>query len=146
MADNVVSCPHCSKPVVVPSVDEEKITQIVSSALNSSSFCQRFPELCGQVSSLQRQVKGITEVMASHPKPDERLINIWENCPECRPELDRLVKSGAFNKGQHPVLSEELLKQWASCPECRIEAEKLGIELPKVGQESEAFPWVQKED
>lgn len=142
MADNVVSCPHCSKPVVVPRVDEGKIAQIVSNALNSSTFCKQFPALCAKVASIET-------AMGSHPKPSKEFIRTqWENCPECHPAWDKIKKEIQEEalKSHHPVLGEELMNHFANCPECREQAEKYGIPLPEKVETQESFPWVQEEE
>lgn len=141
MANDLVSCPSCGKPVVVPKMDKGELEQTISKVFSGSSFCQQFPALCAKV-------ERIDQIVNSHPKPDKNIVQTWRSCPECSPELDRLIKSGVFDQGRHPVVNEVVLKHWRECPECAEQAKALGIELPKVEQEKEQeseFPWVQEE-
>ena len=82
-------CEHCGKPVVIPdSITKEDVQGIISGQMGD--FCTRFPGLCGQVSSLEKKVSTIQEATTSHPTPTENLLEIWQNCPDCRPKAERL--------------------------------------------------------
>ena len=61
-------------------------------------MCEMFPDLCEQVSSMEERINHISEIMESHPVPNETLLEAWRECPECQPKLERLIKSGAFKE------------------------------------------------
>ena len=89
MSENVINCPHCGKPVLTPKgVDEEKLRQVVGEQMGD--FCARFPELCQQVSGLQKKVGKIEEAVTQHPIPSESLLDLWRQCDDCRPKAEKL--------------------------------------------------------
>ena len=102
MSENLINCPHCGKPVLTPKgpdgISKEDVQAIVKGEVGD--FCSRFPGLCGQVSGLEKEVKSIKEAVTSHPTPTENLLQIWANCPECRPKAEKL---GLIK----PVVAEE---------------------------------------
>jgi len=90
MADNVIACPHCAKPVVVPKGEE------LPRGLDT--ICQQFPALCKQVEGLRAEVRQVNDAMSRHPKPTADFITkFWKNCPDCSNDFERLLR-------EHPEL------------------------------------------
>lgn len=95
MGNNIIQCPHCTKPVAVPQPELPK---------EFDSICQQFPQLCHQVNELQVGLGRKVDLMASamnkflenqgsHPKPTREFIEEnWKNCPECKAAYDRLLR------------------------------------------------------
>lgn len=82
-------CEHCGKPVIIPDgVTKEDVAAIVIGQMGD--FCTRFPQLCQQVNGLQQKIGKIEEVTTSHPTPTEALLDLWADCPDCRPKAEKL--------------------------------------------------------
>ena len=63
-------------------------------------MCAQFPGLC-------QKVDRIGDVLESHPVPNENLLQMWRQCPECQPKLERLIKSGAFKEKAEEAKSDD---------------------------------------
>jgi len=86
----------------MPELTKGEVEEIIRRELANSDFCQRFPDLC-------KRVERIEDVVGGHPIPSEQLLQVWGSCEECRPKLERLVKSGTFKAKEETEDEEE---QW----------------------------------
>jgi len=62
--------------------------------------CEMFPDLC-------QKVDRIENLLESHPVPNETLLQMWRQCPECQPKFERLIKSGAFKEKAEEAKSDD---------------------------------------
>ena len=111
MSDNVIQCPHCSKPIVIPKgIDKEEIQEMIEGKLGD--FCDRFPELCQQTANLEEKVNKLVSIAESHVAPQQALVDEWKSCPDCKPKLEKLIKDGAFKLEEEKVKVEESDFPW----------------------------------
>lgn len=69
--------------------DGQEVTNMPSDE-ELNRMCERFPGLCAKVDR-------IANVVESHPKPSRGLLDIWDNCPECRSMLQAMADRGEFD-------------------------------------------------
>lgn len=80
---DLVQCPSCGKPMVVP-------TPPVTPGLND--LCVKFPELCSAVNRLTQTVNKLVDAQNAHPKPSAEFIqSAWMDCPDCSPAFQRVL-------------------------------------------------------
>jgi len=75
---------------------EEKVDGNLNKEVSMASneeldrVCEMFPDLC-------RKVDRIGDILDQHPVPNESLLEMWRQCPDCQQKLEKLIKSGAFS-------------------------------------------------
>jgi hypothetical protein len=114
-----IQCPSCGRPVVTPEPTDVRPLQ---------------EQLARLEAQLTAKVDGVTRAMGSHPKPSKELLDLWANCPECKPLWNQvrteLNKQAAKNAHVRPSLS--LIQEFENCPECKEAWERLKKDSPEL--------------
>lgn len=109
----------------LPELLSKEVTNMPSDQ-ELDDMCRRFPDLCAKVSNIENLV-------GSHPKPTRGLLDLWDNCPECRSMLRAMADRGEFDLYKTSELDKQMRKKY----------DKVGVVAESEEEEEEPdLPWV----
>jgi len=122
-------CPTCGKDyneVKVWEVPERTVVDDSAVASLQKSIDELakkldFKETDKKLIDISAAVNTLTEALGSHPKPSEELFKIWENCPECKANWEKLKDSisSQIEPKMVKMVPEHISEHIEHCPECR---------------------------